>query len=93
MTTTSSLSTETSPTPGSATAEVCASVDELKQRIFDATPMGLCLLIRAQPVLINARFAELLGAAPEDALRPAAWLPNCAGSSELPGMIVLIACL
>ena len=74
MTTTSSLSTETSPTPGSATAEVCASVDELKRRIFDATPMGLCLLIRAQPVLINARFAELLGAAPEDALRPAAWL-------------------
>ena len=74
MTTTSSLSTETSPTPGGATAEVCASVDELKQRIFDATPMGLCLLIRAQPVLINARFAELLGAAPEDALRPATWL-------------------
>ena len=74
MTTTSSLWTETSPTPGSATAEVCASVDELKQRIFDATPMGLCLLIRAQPVLINARFAELLGAAPEDALRPATWL-------------------
>ena len=64
MTTTSSLSTETSPAPGGATTEVCASVDELKQRIFDATPMGLCLLIRAQPVLINARFAELLGAAP-----------------------------
>ena len=74
MTTTSSLSTETSPTPGGATTEVCASVDELKRRIFDTTPMGLCLLIRAQPVLINARFAELLGAAPEDALRPAAWL-------------------
>ena len=38
MTTTSSLSTETSPTPGGATTEVCASVDELKRRIFDATP-------------------------------------------------------
>ena len=36
--------------------------------------MGLCLLIHAQPVLINGRFAELLGADPEDALRPATWL-------------------
>ena len=61
MTTTSSLSTETSPRQGSATAEVCASVDELKQRIFDATPMGLCLLIRAQPVLINARLPNCSG--------------------------------
>lgn len=74
MTTTSSLSIETSPAPEGAAAEVCLSVDELKRRIFDATPMGLCLLIHAQPVLINGRFAELLGAAPEDALRPATWL-------------------
>ena len=32
------------------------------------------MLIDAQPVVINGRFAELLGAESEDALRPATWL-------------------
>lgn len=52
----------------------CMSVDVLKRQIFDATPMGLCLLVHGVPQLINARFAELLSAQADDANRPAAWL-------------------
>ena len=83
MTTTSSLSIETSPAPEGAAAEVCLSVDELKRRIFDATPMGLCLLIHAQPVLINGRFAELHGAAQVAGLK--AWLVLPDGQVETLG--------
>ncbi len=51
-----------------------AEVEGLKRQIFDATPMGLCLLVHGAPQFINARFAELLGAGAEDAARPADWL-------------------
>lgn len=74
MTPTSSVLTESPLEPGDGTACSALSVDELKRQIFDATPMGLCLLVRGQPVLINARFAELLGADAADTVRPAAWL-------------------
>ena len=46
---------------GMSTALSEAEVERLKRQIFDATPMGLCLMLHGVPQLINARFAELLG--------------------------------
>lgn len=66
-------STPTGPT-GPAAVLSPTEVERLKQQIFDATPMGLCLMVEGAPQLINARFAELLGASADDAERPASWL-------------------
>ena len=59
---------------GMSAALSTAEVERLKRQIFDATPMGLCLMLHGVPQLINARFAELLGAGAEESGRPADWL-------------------
>ncbi|WP_175518388.1 EAL domain-containing protein [Paracidovorax wautersii] len=75
MTPIPSAPTSTSTAPGAPAAMLSpAEVDILKRQIFDATPMGLCLMVGGAPQLINARFAELLGAGADDAERPASWL-------------------
>ena len=74
MTPIPSLPTDGPQAPCGPAAGAGMAVDDLKRQIFDATPMGLCLLVHGVPQLINARFAELLGANATDADRPAAWL-------------------
>ena len=74
MTPIPSLPTDGPLAPCGPAAGAGMAVDDLKRQIFDATPMGLCLLLHGVPQLINARFAELLGANATDADRPAAWL-------------------
>jgi diguanylate cyclase (GGDEF)-like protein len=68
------MPTDVSLAPVADAAGASVAVDELKRQIFDATPMGLCLLLHGLPQLANARFVELLGASAQDAERPPAWL-------------------
>ncbi len=75
MTPIPSAPTSTSTAPEAPAALLTlAEVERLKRQIFDATPMGLCLMVAGAPQLINARFAELLGASAGDAERPGTWL-------------------
>ena len=74
MTPTASSETGSSLARQPADIQDHAETERLKRQMFDATPLGLCLLVQGQPRLINARFAQLLGVAAEAADQPAHWL-------------------